>query len=347
MKGYNAGTDSLDVPYTTMLHSFLARIKRASFLALLLAAGAVQAGCPDHYLDGRAPEIRNPKLGAATRELCYSEFGVMHSGVTRTPLWSAEHLSASQLAAAQGRERKSSFHPEPKLPRAQRAELSDYARSGFDRGHMAANGNMPDPRAQRESFSLANMVPQNHEQHRIWTRIEEEVRKMARQESSLYVITGPAFLGSSLQKVGNVIVPTHLYKVVYSPRQRAAAAWFVENRSDARPQVIPVAELERIIGIELLPSLSQQQKERMLDLPVVRVKAAGQAVRAAPARAQSLPYRCLSKQGEIGRGSGRASNDGEYSPFLQRTVRAGEFVVFRFDGAGKEYWFKASNCSRE
>jgi endonuclease G len=31
-----------------------------------------------------------------------------------------------------------------------------------------------------------------------------------------------------------------------------------------------VAELERIIGIELLPSLSRQQKERMLALPKIR-----------------------------------------------------------------------------
>jgi len=93
---------------------------------------------------------------------------------------------------------------------------------------------------------------------------------MAKKEGSLYVITGPAFLGTSLRKVGNVLVPTHLYKVVYSPRQKAAAAWFVENRADAKIDVIPVAELERIVGIELLPSLTRQQKERMLALPKIR-----------------------------------------------------------------------------
>lgn len=255
-----------------MFQSLLARLARLSFAGALLAAGAAQAaGCPDHYLDGRAPEIRNPKLGAATRELCYSEFGVMHSGVTRTALWSAEHLAPRQLEAAEGLDRDNAFHPEPRLPRGQRAELSDYARSGFDRGHLAPNGDMPDRRAQRESFSLANMVPQDREHNRhIWAPIEGAVRKMAKREGSLYVITGPAFLGSSLRKVGNVLVPTHLYKVVYSPRQKAAAAWFVENRGDAPIQVIPVAELERIVGIELLPSLSRQQKERMLALPKIR-----------------------------------------------------------------------------
>ncbi|MFC4932888.1 DNA/RNA non-specific endonuclease [Massilia sp. GCM10023247] len=237
------------------------------------AAAALSSGCPDHYADGRPPEIRNPKLAVATRELCYGVFGVMHSGVTRTPLWSAEHLRADQLAAAEGLKRDNAFHAEPRLPRSQRAELDDYARSGFDRGHMAPNGDMPDRSAQRESFSLANMVPQDSEHNRhIWAPIEGAVRKMAKKEGQLYVITGPAFLGTNLRKVGNVLVPTHLYKVVYSPRQKAAAAWFTENRAHAPIQVIPVAELERIVGITFLPSLSQQQKERMLRLPAIRQK---------------------------------------------------------------------------
>ena len=237
------------------------------------AAAALSSGCPDHYAEGRAPEIRNPKLAIATRELCYGVFGVMHSGVTRTPLWSAENLRADRLEAAEGLKRDNAFHAEPRLPRSQRAELDDYARSGYDRGHMAPNGDMPDRRAQRESFSLANMVPQDGEHNRhIWAPIEGAVRKMAKKEGQLYVITGPAFLGTNLRKVGNVLVPTHLYKVVYSPRQKAAAAWFTENRARAPIQVIPVAELERIVGITFLPTLTQQQKERMLRLPAIRQK---------------------------------------------------------------------------
>jgi endonuclease G len=237
----------------------------------LLARGAWAGGCPAHYVDGRLPEIRNPRLSSATRELCYGEFGVMHSGLTRTPLWSAEFLRAGNVQAARSLTRENSFHPEPRLPAGQRAELSDYARSGFDRGHMAPNGDMPDRASQHESFTLANMVPQDGENNRhVWAGIEGAVRKMAQKEGALYVITGPAFIGAQLRKVGNVIVPSHLYKVVYSPRQRAGAAWFVENQADARPQVVSIPELERMVGIDLLPSLTAAEKERMLRLPQVR-----------------------------------------------------------------------------
>lgn len=257
-----------------MLQPILARIVLAA--ALLSSAAAFAGACPAYYVDGRLPEIRNPKLASATRELCYGVFGVMHSGVTRTPLWSAEYLRADNIEAARALTRENSFHAEQQLPPGQRAELSDYAHSGFDRGHMSPNGDMPDRQAQHDSFTLANMVPQDGDNNRhVWAGIEGAVRKMASREGALYVITGPAFLGTELRKVGNVLVPSHLYKLVWSPRQHAGAAWLIENQAGAEPRVVPVDELERIIGIDLLPTLSRQQKERMLRLPKLHQKKTG------------------------------------------------------------------------
>ncbi len=238
---------------------------------LLASSLALAGSCPAHYVDGRTPEIRNAKLANATTELCYGVFGVMHSGITRTPLWSAEHLTADNLDAAQHLSRENSFHPETRLPASQRAELSDYSRSGYDRGHMAPNGDMPDRATQHDSFTLANMVPQDGDNNRhVWAGIEGAVRKLAKREGDLYVITGPVFLGGNLQKVGNVLVPSHLYKLVYSPRQRAGAAFFIENRPTADYEVLSIADLESRVGINLLPSLSDSQKQAMLRLPKVK-----------------------------------------------------------------------------
>lgn len=251
------------------------KLKKQLFSAVLalatLASSAALATCPGHYVDGKAPEFRNQKLAVNTQELCYGVFGIMHSGVTRTPLWAAEHLTADSVEQARDLDRENSFHPEERLPRQYRAELSDYARSGFDRGHMAPNGDMPDRQSQHESFTLANMVPQDGDNNRhVWAGIEQAVRKLAKKEGDLYVITGPAFLGTDLRKIGNVLVPSHLYKVVYSPRQRAGGAYFVENRPDVQYVTMTVAELEQKIGINLLPSLTPQQKQTMLKLPTAK-----------------------------------------------------------------------------
>ncbi|MFZ4877579.1 DNA/RNA non-specific endonuclease [Janthinobacterium sp. Mn2066] len=258
-----------------MIQRSIARLTLAcGVLASAFAANLAHAdACPAMYVDGRKPEITNPKMDVATTELCYTVFGVMHSGLTRTPLWSAEHLTASNVAAAQNLSRENSFHAERRLPAGQRAELSDYARSGFDRGHMAPNGDMPDRISQQDSFTLANMVPQDSANNRyIWAGIEGAVRKMAKKEGDLYVITGPAFIGGNLQKVGRVLVPSHLYKAVYSPRQRAGAAYFIANTDTKDYEVLSIAQLEDRIGINLLPSLTRQQKMSMLSLPKVSRK---------------------------------------------------------------------------
>ncbi|QBE66194.1 DNA/RNA non-specific endonuclease [Pseudoduganella lutea] len=247
---------------------YAAALAAALFLPSLAPSAFAFEACPQHYVEGQAPRILNDKLARATRPLCYDVFGIMHSGITRTPLWSAEHLTPRRIEKAEDMSRDNAFHAESRLPKAQRAELADYARSGFDRGHMAPSGNMPDEKSQYQSFTLANMVPQDADNNRhVWAGIESAVRKMVKKEGDLYVITGPAFLGSDLRKVGNVLVPSHLYKVVYSPRQRAGGAWFVANEADAKPQTMTIAQLERRIGIDLIPSLSAQQKLVMLKLP--------------------------------------------------------------------------------
>ena len=64
------------------------------------------------------------------------------------------------------------------------------------------------------------MVPQVHENNAgVWAGIEGAAWQLAKREGELYVISGPAFIGGRLKKIGNVVVPTHLWKVVYSPLQ--------------------------------------------------------------------------------------------------------------------------------
>lgn len=79
--------------------------------------------------------------------------------ITRVPLWSVEH-PATSLRAARDQVRLALFYPKEAPFVEDRAELSDYAHSGFDRGHMTLSGDMPRAGTQAQSFSVANMVPQ-------------------------------------------------------------------------------------------------------------------------------------------------------------------------------------------
>ena len=130
------------------------------------------------------------------------------------------------LVAARATPRQGEFHPDDRLPLADQAQLADYRRSGYDRGHMTPSGDMPDEQAQQQSFSLANMVPQTPKLNRgIWAKIETVVRARATSSGELYVVTGPAFQGGNLSAIGpdGVLVPTSTWKAVYDPQSGAGA----------------------------------------------------------------------------------------------------------------------------
>jgi endonuclease G len=244
---------------------------RTFIFSLTLAASAsVLAGtaCPQHFVAGQPPVIGNPKLQARTREICFEAFAVLHSGVSRTPLYAAEHLTRENLKQAKVLARKDSFHAEKSLPENERAELDDYAHSGYDRGHMAPNADFANKTAQAESFSLANMVPQIHANNAgVWADLEGTAREIASAEGELYVVSGPAFIGSKIKKIGNVMVPTHIWKVIYSPSQRRAGAYLVVNEDTQTYETLTVSKLEKMIGVSVLPGLPQTVRDAGMTLP--------------------------------------------------------------------------------
>ena len=116
---------------------------------------------------------------------------------------------------------------------------------------------MPNPTAMAQSFSLANMIPQNPKQNSgPWAKIEKDTRQYAlRARGDVYVITGPVFApGAEAIGPGQVAVPTHLFKLVYDPSERKAWAHWQANSADARADApISYSELTQRIGMELLP----------------------------------------------------------------------------------------------
>jgi endonuclease G len=268
---------ALDQLRNTSLHKIAEfmgiRMKKSLFLffAVLISATACKRTptCNDQFVDGTPPVFTNQKLAAKTQMLCFEGYAVMYSGVSRTPLWSAEHLTANRVQEAKGMKRQNAFHAEEQLPASDRSELHDYAHSGYDRGHMSPSGDMPDATSQYESFSLANMIPQNPKNNQnLWAEIEETTRNLTLQEGELYVITGPLFDGNAIERInGRVFVPTHIFKVIYDPSKHATAAYVVENAPGREYETISVADLEKRSGINFFPKLDPQTKANIMALP--------------------------------------------------------------------------------
>lgn len=235
---------------------------------------ASQTSCPEHFAGGEAPDFINHQLETKTRELCYSGYASKHSGVVRTSLYSAEHLTANRVERARGMKRDSEFHPDPNIPESERAELHHYFHSGYDRGHIAPSGDMPNDTAQQESFSLANMIPQNSANNRgVWSGIESAVRDLAIERKELYVVSGPIFEGNNLQRIGGaVMVPTSIFKAIYDPARQEAGAYLIENAAGLEPKQVSISELEKISGLSVFPSIPKGVKARTMRLPPPKAK---------------------------------------------------------------------------
>jgi endonuclease G len=248
------------------------------FLGALLASAPLTGGaqaqilpttCPTDYVGGVAPDLTNPKLGTKLRELCYSQFAVYHSGITATPLFVAQRLSADMVVRAKAIDREDVFHAESSLSRSERAELSHYRSSGYDRGHMAPAADMATKLSQDESFSLANMIPQKPSlNRREWADIEETTRKLASGYGEVFVVSGPVFAGASLKKIGGrVLVPTAVFKAVYIPSTGQSSAWWADNATGGM-EVVSVAELSSRIGADVFPAVPATSKVALVKLPL-------------------------------------------------------------------------------
>lgn len=214
-------------------------------------AFAAQSQCPQFHPNGLAPVFTNPKLSVNTRELCFQGFDVMHSGITRTPLWSAEYLTRDHVEMAHEETRTNDFHPEARLPEDERSELSDFKHEGLDRGHMTPAGDSSTDESMHETFSLSNMVPQDSILNRgRWSRIEAYVRSIAKKEGAVYIVTGPLFQGQQLRQLkGRVLVPSSVYKLVFIPSEQRAFAFVAANTDDDNWGTISVAQLEQMSGL--------------------------------------------------------------------------------------------------
>lgn len=216
------------------------------------------------------PPVVDAAITTRTTEVCHTEYVIFDSGVTKGPLYSAQHLTADQVAGSETISRTGSFHQETGIPAADRSQTSDYTNSGYDRGHMTPAGDESTVDSEKESFSMGNIVPQDHKLNTgNWEKIEQQVRQLATKLGSVYVVTGPAFSDSSIPTIGKdgVAVPDYTWKAVYEPGS-GAAAYVCTNDDNETCEVVSIDAVTTLSGVDPFPALSSTVKSNPISLPL-------------------------------------------------------------------------------
>jgi len=189
--------------------------------------------------------------------------------------WVAYLLTAEMLAPVC--KRSDDFRPDP-LVKTGSATPSDYRKSGYDKGHLAPAADMAfSCEAMSETFYMSNMSPQLPAFNRgIWKDLEELVRKWAKENDEIQVVTGPVLKdgGFAVIGAGGVAVPRYFYKVVLDdkePEIKAIAFILPNQKSDKEIQsyALTVNMAEEATGIDFFPELDdgvEEEIESSLDL---------------------------------------------------------------------------------
>lgn len=207
------------------------------------------------------------KKGTPNQILEYKGYTVSYNNKTLLPNWVAYELTRKE---AQGEHpRNDNFRQDPRV-KGKQADVSDYRRSGWDRGHMAPAGDMKwSAKAMDESYYFTNICPQNRQLNGgDWKELEEQCRKWAIKYGKVNIVCGPIVQENKHGKLGKngVVIPDSFYKIVsystpkgnvvkgyvfYNPPKRKSA---IDTRP-AKPRplesyVKEIAEIEKVTGIK-------------------------------------------------------------------------------------------------
>jgi endonuclease G len=237
-------------------------LKRISFLFLSLII--VLTGFAQQTL----VNIEIPAHQANEILISHAGYTLLYNEKYEQANWVAYELTSAETNSIYNRTNQ--FLVDPKISTGS-AQNSDYAGSGYDRGHLAPAGDMGwSAQSMIESFYYSNMSPQVPSFNRgIWKNAESFTREAAIANHAIYVVTGPVFT-SNMTTIGSnkVAVPHAYYKVIldYFEPELKAIAFVIPNEASQLPLqhfAVSINEVEQMTGLDFFPLLKDTLEAKL------------------------------------------------------------------------------------
>lgn len=219
-------------------------------------------------------QLEIPLLQAPRQEqiIGHTGYTVSYNKTWCLPNWVAYELTRQET---KGKEKRSDRFVADPLVEGAMGTNSDYARSGYDKGHMAPAADMKwSDAVMKESFYFSNICPQHPQlNRRKWKDLEEKIRQWAIADSAIIIVCGP-ILDSQPQTIGKnrINVPKQFFKVILSPYTSPprAIGFLFENSSSTHPlntYVVSVDSIESLTQMDFFAPLPDDLEEALESKP--------------------------------------------------------------------------------
>ncbi|MFT3868242.1 MAG: DNA/RNA non-specific endonuclease [Nibricoccus sp.] len=238
---------------------------------------AVAEGKDGSFYGGQ-PQLVRTTATHGLRVLSNHGFTNGYSDELGNPVWTAYRVRDGKLEELPPRPEE--FTTDART--VARVESNDYARSGYDRGHMAPNYAIAlhyGREAQEETFRLSNICPQKHALNAgPWKELEQRIAtNYPARFGEVWVLVGPIFGDRPVRLKRRIAVPEAFYMIIIDEnegRVRAEAFIFPQDTPaeiESGRYLTSIDEIERRTGLDFLNQLPAEAQNALEARVVSRV----------------------------------------------------------------------------
>ena len=173
-----------------------------------------------------------------TTSICRQGYALEHDNKAKIPAWVAYTLTPDHAVGCYPR--VGTFKMDPSIHPETSARAKDYAKSGYDIGHMANDGDMRwDPQVELESNVFSNGAPQLPGLNRGgWRMLEDQTRAWATQrQHDLLIYVGPVYEKKAPSTIGAnaVTLPLSFFKIIIDQQTNEILIFVYPHQETSAP----------------------------------------------------------------------------------------------------------------
>lgn len=210
--------------------------------------------------------------GSCDQKLQKIAYSLCYSTTHRQSLWAYHQLSDDLMTGKT--KRTNDYRRDPSLSKNP-VTKSDYARTGFDRGHLVPAADMKKNKdLMSEAFFMTNMAPQRPGLNRgIWSSLENLTRKLVKKNGKAIIITLPIIKETDPKLPKGITIPSSFAKIIFWPKNgkqgERVLAFQIPNSTqpDLRPEdfQVTVNSIESQTGLDFFWQLPDSLEEQLED----------------------------------------------------------------------------------